>query len=220
MSCIDRIQKFSGMWYYRGEQTKAFTIVGQACVCKSFGEDEEGEAALMIVYEGKENCYPDIITREQFRTAPVHPQYLFEGDLVYEEYCGKVLGIFRVSLHESEDYVRLVRMDPISGTVNAQTEPFTAHRRIRRDEEEVMVPSEHHQTGHSVFRYASPRKIEALFYEARRNNVRLLAHNISNLISEKCAYVTDEGQKTLIDLEADFNRIINRLNTLTDGQDK
>lgn len=83
-----------------------------------------------------------------------------------------------------------------------------------------MVPSEHHQTGHSVFRYASPRKIEALFYEARRNNVRLLAHNISNLISEKCAYVTDEGQKTLIDLEADFNRIINRLNTLTDGQDK
>ena len=50
--------------------------------------------------------------------------------------------------------------------------------------------------------------------------MRLLAHNISNLISEKCAYVTDEGQKTLIDLEADFNRIINRLNTLTDGQDK
>lgn len=76
MSHIDRIQKFSGMWYYRGEQTKAFTIVGQACVCKSFGEDEEGEAALMIVYEGKEKCYPDIITREQFRAAPVHPEYL------------------------------------------------------------------------------------------------------------------------------------------------
>lgn len=216
----NRIQKLGGKWYQAGTNPlKSFTIVGKANVCNGL-EDDQRHEALMIVNEGREACQPDIILADEFYNAAVYPEYLFDGDLVYEESCGKILGIYRVFNHETEGYVRLLELNPETLIVKSDIPPITAHAQLSRDNIEVQVPTHNHNAMASKFHYASPRKIAALQFEANRNKARLLAHQISNLISLKFAYNTDKNITELGNTTELLREIIQKLEALPDVQDK
>lgn len=216
----NRIQKLGGKWYQAGTNPlKAFTIVGKANVCNGL-EDDQRHEALMIVHEGREACQPDVILADEFYSAAVYPEYLFDGDLVYEESCGKILGIYRVSNHETEGYVRLLELNPETLIIKSDVAPITAHAQLLHHNIEVQVPTHNHNAMASKFHYASLRKIAALQFEANRNKARLLAHQISNLITAKFAYNTDKNITELGNTTELLREIIEKLKALPDVQDK
>lgn len=216
----NRIQKLGGKWYQVGTNPrKAFTIVGKANVCNGL-EDDKRHEALMIVHEGREACQPDIILADEFYNAAVYPEYLFDGDLVYEESCGKILGIYRVFNHETEGYVRLLELDPETLIVKSDVPPVTAHAQLLHENIEVQVPTHTHNAMASKFHYASLRKINALQFEATRNKARLLAHQISNLISAKLTCNADRNINELGNVSELLREIIEKLKALPDGQEK
>lgn len=210
-------------WYYSaGDKVVRIFTTG----CMPVMEDMTESSGMMVVaknFPASQNLV--LIPLEKFRERYLCPATLLPGDLVARLNHGSIVQIYRVAEEESGAALSFTvkyslvplnfyDLEPTGGEPVPNVDPVVTNENV------ITVSGETETITGSYFRYITTRQLDALKYDALRENVRRIAVKISGLINkDRWREYTADQLAALKDIEA-LIKSATKIIKKTDGEEE